>query len=116
MLTTIGDIGAVDEQLVASSQRGTLVDLSARVLKILEKSGNDSRELRSELLQIFWEVEKGYRWADEDRLARWRSAVRARFWLSTLAIAGREAALRILGMRALSGQAPKGVDSAYDLL
>ena len=41
-------------------------------MKILERSGNDPKELRSELLQIFWEVEKGYRWADENRLARWR--------------------------------------------
>jgi hypothetical protein len=116
VLAPIRDRVTGDESLVGSSQLGALLELSARIMKILERSGNDPKELRSELLQIFWDVEKGYRWADENRLARWRSATRARFWLSTLAIAGREAAVRILGMRALSGQVPNGADSAYDLL
>jgi hypothetical protein len=116
VLPAIGTSEAADDQLIASSRVGTLLELSARVLKVLENTGNELQELRSELLQMFWEVEKSYRWVDENRLARWRSAVRARFWLSTLAIAGREAAMRLLGMRALSAQAPEGIEARYDLL
>ncbi len=116
VLAPIRDLGTGNEQVVASNELGTLLELSAQIMKILEISGNDPKELRSELLQIYWGVEKGYRWADETRLAHWRSAARARVWLSTLAIAGREAAVRLLGTRALSAQAPKGLDFAYDSL
>jgi hypothetical protein len=42
--------------------------------------------------------------------------VRARFWLRSRAIIGREAAMRALGIRALSGRAPHGAEEVYDAL
>jgi hypothetical protein len=40
--------------------------------------------------------------------------VLARHWLSHIAILGREAAMRVLGTRSLSGQIPAGAEDAYD--
>jgi hypothetical protein len=55
-------------------------------------------------------------WRDDDRLKRWINLVHARIWLSTRALIGREAAMRLLGSRALCGKAPAGTGDAYDFI
>jgi len=102
--------------LKAQEDAAVAAELADRILRALERSGNDPTELRSDLLQKFWDVKSVYRWRDDDRLQRWMKLVHARFWLSTRAIVGREAAMRLLGSRALSGRAPDGTDAAYDFI
>ena len=90
--------------------------LFPRIFSALEAAGNDPEEVRSEFLQRLWQIDENYSWANGQRLANWMRLLRARFWLNPKAIVGREAAMRLLGVRALSGQAPAGVDIAYDIL
>jgi hypothetical protein len=47
---------------------------------------------------------------------RWMKMALARDWLRQRAIVGREAAMRLLGRRALSGQASHWTEQAYDSL
>jgi hypothetical protein len=53
---------------------------------------------------------------DDLRLQQWMKMALARHWLSQRAIVGREAAMRLLGRRALSGRVPRWMERAYDSL
>lgn len=94
----------------------TALQLHRSIFANLEKAGLDADELRSEFYRLFREVEKDYSWAGENRLKRWMKLVLAKNWLSTRVIVGREAAMRVLGRRSLSGQVPPGAEKAYDYL
>lgn len=98
----------VDEDIATSFQ------LHRFIFASLEKAGLDADELRSEFYQLFREIEKDYSWVDEDRLKRWGKLVLARQFLYPRVIVGREAAVRVLGRRSLSGQVPFGAEQSYD--
>ncbi len=91
-------------------------DLYRAVFRLLEKFGNDPDELASEFMRFYSEIEQTYTWKDDLRLQRWMKMALARHWLSQRALVGREAAMRLLGRRALSGQARRGAEQAYDFL
>lgn len=90
------------------------IQLNRLIFAMLEKAGLDADELRSEFYRLFREIEKNYSWADENRLQRWVRLALARFWLKQRAIVGREAAMRVLGRRTLSGQVPFKAEQYYD--
>lgn len=76
----------------------------------------DSDDAQSELLQLYERIDRDYHWADDKRFKRWMKLALAVFWLSQRAIVGREAAMRLLGRRALTGRARRGAEDAYDFL
>jgi hypothetical protein len=82
----------------------------------LEESGLDALELKSEFIRFFREIAECYSWVDDYRLKKWMTQVNARIWLNPRVIIGREAAMRVLGKRSLSGQAPSGAEQSYDYL
>jgi hypothetical protein len=82
----------------------------------LVAAGNDADELLSDFRRIYREVENEYLWLDDGHLARWRRLLLARFWIHQRALIGREAAMRLIGIRVLSGRAPQWMESSYDLL
>jgi hypothetical protein len=86
------------------------------IFRVLEGRGNDSDELASEFTRLYSEIERAYTWKDDLRLKQWMSMALARFLLHQRAIMGREAAMRLLGRCALSGQAPAWAEQAYDYL
>lgn len=90
--------------------------LHSAIVTILGKAGLEEQELSSEFERIYRDIEKEYLWTDDSRLKRWMAAVLAKRWLNPRAILGREAAMRVLGRRALSGQVPLGTEEAYDHL
>ena len=103
------------EHLMPAQQlRSVIASLAGLVIRVLERSGNDGEELRSELQQEFWKLEANYTWADDRRLRQWVAEARAHTWLNPRAIVGREAAMRLLGKRALSGKAPIWTEEGYD--
>jgi hypothetical protein len=91
-------------------------DLYRAVFRILKRCGNDPDELASEFTRLYSEIEQTYAWKDDSRLQQWMTMALARFWLHQRAIVGREAAMRLLGRRALSGQAGRGAEQAYESL
>lgn len=91
-------------------------DLHRLIFHILKRCGNDPDELASEFMRLYSEIEQTYAWKEDVRLQRWMKLALARFWLNQRAIMGREAAVRLLGRRALSGQAPRWAEQAYDVL
>lgn len=106
-----------DQFLITSHQlRSTVLELNRRIIRVLSRSNADAEEVASEILQQYWKIESNYRWKDEKRLSAWIKLMRARFWLSPRAIIAREAGMRVLGTRALSGRAPAGAEEAYDTL
>ena len=94
----------------------TALTLHRIIFAMLEKAGLDADELRSEFYQLFQKIEKDYSWADDNRLNHWMKLALARHWLNTSIIVGREAAMRTLGKRSLSGQSPPGAEQFYDYL
>ncbi|HEY1939576.1 MAG TPA: ATP-binding protein [Candidatus Angelobacter sp.] len=90
--------------------------LFPRITKLLERSGIDITTLRSDFERIYGVVKENYLWADDKRFKRWMELVLARFWLNTRALMGRESAMRLLGIYALSDQAPADIELAYDYL
>jgi len=94
----------------------TAILLYPLLFAMLEDSGVDPDELRSEFYSLYREIEKNYHWKDDNRLKLWMKMVCAKHWLHPRAIIGREAAMRILGRRSLSGQAPANVEQSYDYL
>jgi hypothetical protein len=86
------------------------------VFDLLEKLGNDPDELMSDFTRLYSEIEQTYTWKDDTRLKHWMRMALATFWLHPRAIVGREAAMRLLGRRALSGQAGRGGEQSYDVL
>lgn len=101
--------------LVGGDIAATLL-LHRRIFARLKRAGLDADELKSEFYRLFREIEKDYSWADGNRLKCWLRMAFARFWLNPRAIVGREAAMRVLGRRSLSGQAPSGAEQFYDYL
>jgi hypothetical protein len=91
-------------------------DLYCPIFRLLERFGNDPDELASEFTRLYSEIEQTYAWKDDERLQQWMKMALARHWLSQRAIVGRGAAMRLLGRRALSGQAPRWTEQAYDSL
>jgi hypothetical protein len=94
----------------------TALQLHRSIFTSLEKAGLGAIELRSEFYRLFREVEKDYYWTDDNRLKRWMKLVLARHWLNPRVLIGREATMRVLGRRSLSGQAPPGAEMSYDFL
>jgi hypothetical protein len=108
---------ADDQYLIASHQiRNVVQQLNSRMVRSLLRSGANKEDVLSEILQQYWKIESDYLWKDENLLSVWRKMVHARFWLNPRAIIARDAGLRALGMRALSGHAPAGTEEAYDAL
>lgn len=105
-----------EARMLVGGDIATVFPLYRSIFAGLEKAGLDTDERRSEFYQIFREIEKDYSWVDEDRLKRWGKLVLARQYLYPRVIVGREAAVRVLGRRSLSGQAPFGAEQSYDYL
>ncbi len=105
-----------EARMLIGGDIATALKLHSNIFASLEKAGLDADELRSEFYRFFREIEKDYSWADENRLKRWMKLVLARHWLNPKVIVGREAAMRVLGRRSLSGQAPLGAEQSYDFL
>ena len=112
----VSPIDYKEARMLVGGDIATAIQPHRKIFKMLEEAGLDANELRSELYRLFQEVEKGYRWADENRLKRWMRLVLAKFWLNPRAIVGREAAMRVLGRRSLSGEAPSGAEQSYDFI
>ena len=105
-----------EARMLVGGDIATALLLHRRIFGWLERAGLDADELKSEFYRLFREIEKNYNWADANRLERWIKLVLARFWLQTRVLIGREAAMRVLGRRALSGEAPSSAERAYDYL
>jgi hypothetical protein len=105
-----------EARMLVGGDIATALQLHRIIFARLERAGLDADELRSEFYRLFREIEKDYSWADENRLKCWIRLVLAKFWLNPRAIVGREAAMRVLGRRSLSGQAPSGAEQSYDFL
>jgi len=105
-----------EARMLVGGDIATALLLHRNIFARLEKAGLDADELRSEFYQLFREIEKDYSWTDENRLKRWMKLVLAKHWLNPRVIVGREAAMRVLGKRSLSGQAPSGAEQSYDYL
>ncbi len=93
---------------VAANVYGVIFDL-------LERCGNDRDELASEFATLYSDIEKKYAWNEDLRLKQWMRMALAKLWLHQRAIVGREAVVRLLGRRVLSGQAPSWAEGDYDL-
>jgi hypothetical protein len=89
-------------------------NLHQALIRPLEQVGLDLHELRSEFERLYGVLEREYPWCNDGRLKRWMRQLLARFWLNPRAIIGREAAMRVFGRSALSGQVPAGAEAAYD--
>lgn len=105
-----------EAKVLIGSDIPAMVKLHSCIFVGLEDAGLDAAELRSEFHHLFLDVETNYKWADNKRLNLWRNLVLAQFWLNPRAIIGREAAMRLLGRRTLTGQAPPGAEQCYDYL
>lgn len=86
------------------------------IFDVLEKYGNDRDDLASEFTTLYSDIEKQYAWSEDARLKQWMRMALAKMWLHQRAIVGREAAMRLLGRRVLSNQAPSWAEEDYDLL
>src|SRR5262245_46358311 len=91
-------------------------DVYPGVFRLLERFGNDPNALASEFTRLYSEIEETYLWKDDKRLQQWMTMALASHWLHQRALVGREAAMRLLGRRALSGQAPRWAEQGYDIL
>jgi hypothetical protein len=119
ILLSKSQVGSTDYEEASMLVGGSIemaFQLYRFIFKSLEMAGLDADELKSEFYQLFREIEKDYSWADEDRLKRWGKLVLARQFLYPRVIVGREAAMRVLGRRSLSGQTPFGAEQSYDFL
>jgi hypothetical protein len=117
VLPGAGDADDDVQYLLASRRlRNMVLELNRRVIRSLSRTDADAEEVASEMLQQYWKIESSYLWKDEKRLSVWIKQLRARSWLNPQAIVVREAGMRTLGTRALSGRAPVGAERAYDAL
>jgi hypothetical protein len=112
----VSPVNYKEARMLVGGDIATAIQLHRKIFKKLEEARLDANELRSEFYRLFQEVEKGYSWADDNRLKRWMRLVLAKFWLNPRAIVGREAAMRVLGRRSLSGEAPSGAEQSYDFI
>jgi len=76
----------------------------------------DSDDAQSELLRLYHEIERKHPWSEKNRFEGWMNRTRGRLYTKPHATVGREASMRLLGRRALTGQAHKGVEQAYNSL
>jgi hypothetical protein len=90
--------------------------LYRHVFELVRRGGADPEMLWFEYARLFDEVERSYLWSNDERLKGWMQRANAKHWLHQRAIVGREAAMRLLGERALSGSVRPGAEQAYDLL
>lgn len=90
--------------------------LYRHVFELVRRGGVDSEMLWFEYARLFDEVERSYLWSNDERLQGWMRRAHAAHWLHQRVIVGREAAMRLLGERALSGSVRPGGEEAYDLL
>ncbi len=112
----VNPIDYKEARMLVGGDIATEIHLHRRIFKMLEKAGLDVNELKSEFFRLFQDIENGYKWADENRFKRWMRLSLARFWLNPKAFVGREAAMRVLGRRSLSGEAPSGAEQSYDFI
>jgi hypothetical protein len=105
-----------ESRMLVGGDVAVAAELYHAIFHILKGCGNDPDELASEFTRIYSEIKKNYAWKDDARLRRWRLKALATFQLHPRAIVGREAAMRLFGRRALSGQAPRWAEQAYDVL
>jgi hypothetical protein len=103
-----------EDRMLVGGGVAIAADVYRAIFHILEECGNDLNELASEFTRIYSEIEQSYTWKDDVRLRRWMRMALARHWLHQRALVGREVAMRLLGRRALSGQAGRGAEQAYD--
>lgn len=103
-----------EARMLVGGDAAVAADLHRLIFRVLERSGNDPDELASEFTRIFSEIGKTYVWKDDARLKHWVRMALAISWLYPRAIIGREAAMRLLGRRTLSGQAHLGSEQNYD--
>ena len=69
-----------EKRLIDSHQvRVSISQLSGRVIRVLSRFRDDAEVVRSELLQQYWKIEKGYSWVDGSRLSLWMKRLKARF-------------------------------------
>ena len=114
--SVVSPVNYKEARMLVGGDIATAIRLHRKIFKMLEQAGLDANELRSEFYRLFQEVDKGYSWADENRLKRWMRLVLAKFWLNPRALVGREASMRVLGRRSLSGEAPSGAEQSYDFI
>lgn len=108
---------AIDEaQMLVGGDLAAAAKLHHGAFKILEGYGIDRDELRSEFARDYWTLEQKFYWSDARRLDQWLRMALTSFWLNQRATLGREAAMRMIGRRTMSGQAPPGAEQAYDSL
>ncbi len=105
-----------ENRMLVGGDMAVAADLYHAIFGILERCGNDPDELASEFTKLYSEIENNYAWREDSRFKEWMRMALARLWLQQRAIVGREAAMRLLGRRVLSGQTPPGAEQAYDFL
>ena len=105
-----------EAHMLVNGDSAVALELFRGVLRMLEEAGHDSKELRTSFHRFYDRVEKGYVWADDKRLELWVKRVLAGRWLAPRAIIGREAAMRLLGIRSLSDESLAGSGQTYDFL
>ena len=89
-------------------------NLHHTLMLTLMGAGLDEDEVRSEFKRVYWEVEQLYPWRDDELWKRWSSQLHVRMRLNPRVIIGREAAMRIVGRRALISEGPSIIESGYD--
>ena len=89
--------------------------LNSRIVNMLAAEGGDREELRSDLMQEYWRLEANYTWTHDRGLERWVAQAGAQAWWQPHSALAREAGMRVLGKRALSGKAPIWTEQEYDL-
>ncbi len=105
-----------ESRMLVGGDVAVTAELYRAIFRILRGCGNNPDELASEFTRLYSEIEQTYPWNDDLRLKQWMRMALASSWLCPRVIVGREAAMRLLGRRALSGQAPRWAEQAYDVL
>ena len=105
-----------EAQQLVGGDISTAFILHRKIPSVLEESGIDAKEIRSEFHRIYHEVHSKYSWTDDKRFNRWKNSVYVNHWLKPRALVGREAAMRVLGNYSLSGKAPESTEESYDFI
>lgn len=88
--------------------------LHKKIFSKLEEFGVDIETLRSEFYRYYREIRSEYKWKNDDRINLWKRAFLTNFMFKDRVIIGREAAMMVLGMCTLTGNAPPKAESSYD--
>lgn len=105
-----------EAQMVVGGDEETSFRVFRFIFNKLMSFGHNPNEIKSEFHILFQKIRDNFRWTDETRLKTWMNLVRAQHWLPPRIIVGREAAMKVFGRRALSGQVPSGAEQSYDHL